>query len=165
MQAATPMTQGVQSPVPIEAAERPATVQTHVWMQEHEWLYRLHKDPANIAPKFRMPDLLSACVSLVLGDPANEPQLVQALVTRLMPRAAHGPRRSCDVWAPQFDLLMAAHRAAWNRFPNPMFNLDQLASACVAMLAAHPHGDALVLEQARRNFLERFAGKDANGTP
>ena len=55
----------------------------------------------------------------------------------------------------QFDQLLQTHRAPWNRFPNPMFELDHLTTACVAVAMTLPDGEAAVLRQARTNLLAR----------
>ena len=48
-------------------------VETRLWIEEHAWLYALLRSDDNVAPTFRMPDLLSACVALVFGrDDAAE---------------------------------------------------------------------------------------------
>ena len=148
---------------PIDRELRPATVQTGIWVDEHDWLHRLFKSPHNRSPRFRFPDLLGACVSMALRDAECQRRLVEYLVTRLTLRNPRTERRSCDIWAPQFELLMAVHRAPWNRFPNPMFELDHIATGCVAVAMTHPDAVALVLRQARLNLLERAAGSPASG--
>ena len=76
-------------------------------------------------------------------------------MTQLTLRNPRTERRSCDIWAVQFELVMAAHRAPWNWFPNPMFELDHLTTACVAVAMTLPDGEAAVLRQARTNLLAR----------
>ena len=76
-------------------------------------------------------------------------------MTQLTLRNPRTERRSCDIWAVQFELVMAAHRAPWNRFPNPMFELDQITTACVAVAMSLPDGHAQVLGQARLNLRDR----------
>lgn len=148
-----------QTPTPdsIERVERPCTVQTGIWIEEHGWLYRLFKSPDNTSPRFRFPDLLGACVSLTLGNTESHHRLVQYLVTQLILRDPRTERRSCDLWSVQFDLVMAAHRAPWNRFPHPMFELDQITTACVAVVMSLPEAEGLVLRQARLNLRDRVA--------
>lgn len=140
---------------PIVRDERPATVQTRVWVQEHAWLYSVFKSPSNTVPKFRFPDLLGACVALVVGCADGQRRLVEFLVTELTRRDPASERRSCDIWPAQFDQLVAARGAAWNRFPNPMYDLEHIATACVAVAMAQPDGEAAVLAQARVNLLAR----------
>jgi hypothetical protein len=147
---------------PIDRDEHTSTVQTRVWIDEHDWLHRIFKSPDNTSPKFRFPDLLSACVSLVLASDEGQRRLVEYLVTRLTLRNPRTERRSCDIWSAQFDQLMQAHRAPWNRFPNPMFELDHLSTACVAVAMSRPDGEAVVLRQARMNLLARTR---ASGLP
>jgi hypothetical protein len=144
-----------------ECGEGPSTVQTRVWVDEHDWLHRVYKSANNTSPRFRFPDLLSACVSLALENAEAQSRLVDYLVTRLTLRDPRTERRSCDIWAQQFDLALTAHRAAWNRFPNPMFDLDHLTTGCVALAMAGPDGEAQVLRQARLNLLARVRGPHA----
>lgn len=147
---------------PIDRDERYPTVQTRVWIEEHDWLHRIFKSPDNTSPKFRFPDLLSACVSLSVTSDDGQRRLVEYLVTQLTLRDPRTERRSCDIWSAQFDQLMQAHRAPWNRFPNPMFELDHLSTACVALAMSLPDGEAAVLRQARTNLLARAR---ASGLP
>ena len=74
-----------QTPTPdsIERVERPCTVQTGIWIEEHGWLHRLFKSPDNTSPRFRFPDLLGACVSLTLGNTQTHHRRVQYLATQL----------------------------------------------------------------------------------
>ena len=146
----------------IDRDEHTSTVQTRVWVEEHGWLHRIFKSPDNTSPKFRFPDLLSACVSLAVASDDGQRRLVEYLVTQLTLRDPRTERRSCDIWSAQFDQLMEAHRAPWNRFPNPMFELDHLATACVALAMSLSDGEAVVLRQARVNLLARAK---ASGLP
>jgi hypothetical protein len=146
----------------IDRDERYPTVQTRVWVDEHAWLHRIFKSPGNTSPKFRFPDLLSACVSLAMDRDDGQRQLVEYLVTQLTRRDPSTERRSCDIWSAQFDQLMQAHRAPWNRFPHPKFELDHLSTACVALAMSLPDGEAVVLHQARINLLARAK---ASGLP
>jgi len=140
---------------PIVSQERPSTVETHVWEQEHAWLHRLFKSPLNTFPKFRFPDLLAACISLVVGAADGHRLVVEFMVNELTTRDPASKRRHCDVWSEQFDQLVALHRGPLNRFPNPMFDLDHIATACVALARLDPFGESAVLAQARRNLVAR----------
>jgi len=142
-------------PVPIDRDERRSTVQTRVWKEEHDWLHRVFKSPSNTSPRFRLPDLLSACVSMALADADGQQRLVEFLVTQHAMRDPNCTRRSCDIFQSQFEQVMEAHRAPWNRFPNPMFELDHITTGCVAIAMALPDGEARVLRQARSNMLAR----------
>jgi len=140
---------------PIDRHERHSTVQTRVWIQEHDWLHHVFKSADNSSPRFRFPDLLSACVTLVMGSEDCQRRLSGYLASQLALRDPKTERRSCDIWTVQFEQLVAAHGAPWNRFPNPMFDLDQLSTACVALAMSQPDGEAMVLRQARLNLLAR----------
>ena len=54
------------------------------------------------------------------------------------PQANIGCTTGWGVFSRQFDQLLTAHRAAWNSAPNPMFELDHLATACVAVAKQQP---------------------------
>ena len=58
-------TQTPQQSLPALAAgaETDDTVDTLLWIEEHDWLYALLKSGLNVSPKFRMPDLISACAA------------------------------------------------------------------------------------------------------
>lgn len=148
------------TPIDRDDSQQP-TVQTGVWIDEHDWLHRIFKSAENRSPKFRLPDLLSACVSLAIGCKQEQRRLVEYLETRLTLRDPGTERRSCDIWCTQFEQLMQAHRAAWNRFPNPMFEIDHITTACVAIAMQRPDGPAQVLQQARQNLLERAQARRA----
>ena len=51
-----------QDPAPHGApeAEHPDTIETRLWLEEHEWLYGLLRSSDNVSPTFRFPDLISA---------------------------------------------------------------------------------------------------------
>lgn len=140
---------------PIVPLEAPATVQTRVWEHEHARLYELYRAPQNTFPKFRFPDLLSACVSLVFGSAEGQSRLIEFLTMELLQRDPGATRRSCDIWSAQFHQLMAARGASWNRIPNPMFELDHIATGCVAVAMQAPFGQDAVLCEARTNLRAR----------
>ena len=94
---------------PIVRDERASTVRTSVWIEEHDWLHRLYKSPDNTSPKFRIPDLLSACVALTLSQPENQRRLVEYLSTRHALRDPRGPGRSCDIFRPVSDATKARY--------------------------------------------------------
>lgn len=140
----------------IDGVQRTADiVQTSVWLAEHEWLYGVMKSPHNSCPKFRIPDLLAACVTLAFASQESQEHLITFLRSDFILRTPGKPRRSCDIWKQQFDMLMTAHRADWNRFPHPMFNLDQITTGCVAVVMKQPDARDQVLSQARRNVFAR----------
>ena len=158
----TPQVQSM--PHPIDRDEHRATVQTCVWLDEHDWLHRIFKSPHNTSPRFRLPDLLSACVSMALADSTTQQQMVEIILTRPTRPDAKCERRSCHIFPTQFEQVMDAHRAPWNRFPNPMFELDHITTACVTVVTAWPVADARVLAQARANLLARTRASASTGT-
>ena len=129
----------------IDPQSMPSTVQTRVWVIEHDWLHRLFKSRQNTSPRFRLADLLSACVSLALASESVERVLVDYLVNELTLRDP-----------------LSAHRAAWNRSPNPMFEIDQLTTGCVAMAMRQAAGETAVLRQARANLRARSCKMTVN---
>lgn len=131
------------------------TVETRLWLEEHQWLHALLHSDANVAPTFRMPDLVSACVSLVFLQPGAPARIFEFLGTQLVLRAPGTPRRREEMWRAQYDLLLAVQRSPANRHPHPKFQLDQLTTACVALSQLMPGAEGLVLRQSRLNMAER----------
>ena len=136
-------------------AAQPAIVMTRVWLPEHDWLHTVFACSENQAPTYRFPDLLSACVALVLAQVESIAQLQQFLITELSTRDPKCPRRTCHVWNRQFDDLLAAHRAPWNSHPNPKFDLDAIATGCVAVVRSGIEPIERTLRQARVNVITR----------
>jgi len=149
----TPL-QDLQVPVP-QSASLPDTIETRLWVEEHDKLYALLHSDANVSPTFRFPDLISACVSLVFARDDAAPRIFRFLSTELVLRPANTTRRRESMWRTQYDLLLALQRSPANRHPNPKFQLDQLTTACVALgLEADASGTG-VLRQARVNIALR----------
>ena len=155
MLVATPSThQRAPASAPPEA-DLPDTIETRLWLEEHDWLYDLLKSDRNVAPTFRFPDLISACVSVVFAGDDASPRIFAFLGTELAFRPSTTARRCESMWRAQYGLLLALQRSPANRHPNPKFQLDQLTTACVALSrAADTSGDA-VLRQARMNMAQR----------
>jgi len=135
------------------------TIETRLWLEEHDWLYALLKSEQNICPTFRFPDLISACVSLVFADNDASERIFEFLGTKLVLRPPQSPRRRESMWMPQYELLLAVQRSPANRHPNPKFQLDQLTTACVALSREADPTGANVLQQARINIASRAARK------
>ncbi len=134
---------------------QPGTIETRLWLEEHEWLYDLLRSDSNVSPTFRFPDLISACVSLVFLHADASTRIFDFLGTQLVLRPPLTPRRRESMWLPQFELLLAVQRSPANRHPNPKFQLDQLTTACVALCRQFGDADGLVLRQARLNMADR----------
>ena len=139
------------------AADSSDVVETRLWLEEHNWLYALLRSESNVAPTFRIPDLLSACVALVFGSDDAAARIFGFLGTALVMRSPTTPRRRESLWRAQFELLHELQCSAANRHPNPKFQLDQLTTACVALCRQHEGADTLVLRQARLNMADRAA--------
>ena len=133
------------------------TVETRLFLDEHEWLYGLLRRDDNTSHTFRFPDLISACVSLVFLHDDAPARIFDFLGTQLVLRPPLTPRRRESMWRPQYELLLAVQRSPANRHPNPKFQLDQLTTACVALCRQHEGADTLVLRQARLNMADRAA--------
>jgi hypothetical protein len=138
-------------------ADNPDTIETRLWLEEHEWLYGLLRSDDNVSPTFRFPDLISACVSLVFLHDGAAGRIFEFLGTQLVLRPPLTPRRRESMWRQQYDLLLAVQRSPANRHPNPKFQLDQLTTACVALCRQLDEADSIVLRQARLNMAERSA--------
>lgn len=140
---------------PPATADSNDVVETRLWLEEHTWLYALLRSEDNVAPTFRFPDLLSACVALVfIKDNAAE-RIFEFLGTSLVMRSPTTPRRRESMWRSQYELLHDLQCSPANRHPNPKFGLDQLTTACVALCQQEDNSGATVLRQARCNMVER----------
>ncbi len=84
-------------PHTLVAAQPPAIVMTRVWMHEHDWLHSVYASHANQSPTFRFPDLLSACIELVLSSTESLARLQLFLGTELGARDPKAPRRPANV--------------------------------------------------------------------
>ena len=146
-------------PTRINAVHTEETIETRLWLDEHEWLYAVLKSDQNISPTFRFPDLISACVSVVFAKDDASDHIFQFLGTRLVLRLPQSPRRRESMWMSQYNLLLMLQRSPANRHPNPKFQLDQLTTACVALAREADESGANVLQQARVNMAQRAAKK------
>jgi hypothetical protein len=133
------------------------TIETRLWIEEHDWLYSLLKSEDNVSPTFRFPDLISACVSLIFTSDNSSDRIFCFLGAKLVLRPSHSPRRRESMWMPQYNLLLGLQRSPANRHPNPKFQLDQLTTACVALARDADASGANVLRQARMNMASRAA--------
>lgn len=140
-----------------DRADHPDTIETRLWLQEHDWLYGLLRSVDNVAPTFRFPDLISACVSLVFQREDAAGRIFDFLTSALSQRPPDTPRRRESMWRQQYALLLDVQRSPANRHPNPKFQLDQLTTACVALCQPLDDAHAQVLRQARVNLAERSA--------
>ncbi len=147
----------------------PDVIETYLWVDEHDWLKALHRSPANNSPQFRVPDLLGACISIVFGDDDPSGRIFGYLSRELILRDPQTPRRQERMWREHFALLQGQERM-WrehfallqglqrspaNRYPHPSFPMDQLTTACVAIVMADAVTDARILDQARLNTAAR----------
>ncbi len=154
MQSASVLTVSRAAPGTSAARQRD-TVETQLWLDEHEWLHALLKSADNVSPTFRFPDLISACVTLALGEPGGAERIFGYLGKELVLRDPRTPRRREYLWREQFNLLRDLQLSDANRHPNPMFQLDQLTTACVALARRCEDAAARVLQHARLNMAKR----------
>lgn len=130
-------------------------VEARIEAPEHDWLYRLMRSADNVAPSFRFPDLISACVSLTLGRPQAETALFRYLGSEMAKKQPPSVQRREAMWRAQFEMLRELQRSPANKHPHPKFLLDQMTTACVALARNADPAGASVLQQARENMVER----------
>lgn len=140
------------------AKDESPTVDTRLWLPEYDWISSLSKAPENNFPAFRFPDLVSACVSMVSAQDGGVTLLFRYLATVQLQRDPRMPRRDTEIWRPQFEQLLALQRSSANRFPNPRFQLDHLATGCVALIQVSDPKGMSVYNRARQNLKERAEG-------
>src|SRR5204863_6786706 len=109
----------------MESQHREETIGTRVWIDEYAFLKTLYNCAENCSPKFRLPDLISACVSLIFLEPDPAARIFSYLNTELVLRNPDSERRQEKIWKPQYKLLLALQKSAENSHPNPQFKLDQ----------------------------------------
>jgi hypothetical protein len=137
------------------------TAETMLWISEHEWLYELMRSERNVAPRFRMPDLISACVSQVFAKGDASHRLFGFLGSELILREPATLRRREVMWRPQYAQLQALQLSAANRYPNPQFQLDQLTTGCIALARMEDPTGGCTLRHARINIARRSAAAKA----
>ncbi len=130
-------------------------VDINVLAADHEWLVGVLRDPVNKAPQFRMPDLLGACVGLVLALDYPEDSVFGKLRADVVLRSNGFPRRQSQLWATDFARLQEVQRSAHNKFPNPNFSLDEILSACVAIARELSSSNSDLFDRARINTANR----------
>ena len=145
---------------PVEAKRPEDTIDTYVWTGEYDFLRSLYDSADNTAPKFRFPDLISACVSLVFSDDDAAALIFDYLRSELVLRNPNTTRRREAMWKAQYNLLLDLQRSRANKHPYPQFQLDQFTTTCVALV--RPAGDAQrrIFDQARKNTAERAGRKE-----
>lgn len=152
-------------PIPeLRPVSLPDTIETRLWVDEHDKLYGLLHSDANVSPTFRFPDLISACVSLVFAHDDAAPRIFRFLSAELVLRPTNTARRRESMWRTQYDLLLALQRSPANRHPNPKFQLDQLTTACVALGLEADASGTTVLRQARVNIALRASQQRATAS-
>jgi len=145
---------------PIEAKRQEDTIDTYVWTDEYDFLRSLYDSADNTSPKFRFPDLISACVSLVFRDDNSAELIFGYLRSELVLRNPNTTRRREAMWKAQYALLLELQRSRANKHPYPQFQLDQFTTTCVALVRLAGDAQQRIFDQARRNTAERAGRKE-----
>ena len=140
---------------PPEAQGQGGTIDTYVWLDEYNFLRSLYDSADNTSPKFRFPDLIGACVSVVFRDHNAAERIFSYLRSELVLRNPDTTRRREAMWRAQYNLLLGLQRSRANRHPYPQFQLDQFTTACVALVRLARDAERRIFDQARKNTAER----------
>jgi hypothetical protein len=151
------------NPAAVTDGDHPDAVVTRLWLEEHDWLYSVLRSESNVSPTFRFPDLISACIALVFADANAGPRIFRFLGTELIIRPPSMPRRRESFWRQQFELLLDLQHSPANRHPNPMYQLDQMVTACVALTRRLDGAEVRLLQQARLNVVQRMSRQKQEG--
>src|SRR5574337_1218485 len=92
---------------PSEESDAQPVIETRLWLEEHDWLYRLLRSEDNVSPTFRFPDLISASVSLVFTHEDAPARIFGFLGTELVLRSPQTPRRRESMWRQQYQLTLS----------------------------------------------------------
>ena len=150
---------------PIQAKRQEDTIDTYVWADEYAFLRSLYDSADNTSPKFRFPDLISACVSLVFHDDNAAALIFDYLRSELVLRNPNTTRRREAMWKAQYGLLLELQRSRANKHPYPQFQLDQFTTTCVALVRVAGDAQRRIFDQARKNTAERAGRKEALPPP
>src|ERR1700730_15121907 len=145
---------------PVEAKRQEDTIDTYVWTDEDDFLRSLYDSADNTSPKFRFPDLISACVSLVFREDNAADLIFDFLRSELVLRNPNTARRREAMWKAQYNLLLELQRSRANKHPYPQFQLDQFTTTCVALVRLAGDAQQRIFVQARRNTAERAGRKE-----
>ena len=147
-------------PRPAEAKRQEDTIDTYVWTDEYDFLRSLYDSVDNTSPKFRFPDLISACVSLVFHDDNAAALIFDYLRSELVLRNPNTTRRREAMWKAQYGLLLELQRSRANKHPYPQFQLDQFTTTCVALVTLAGDAQRRIFDQARKNTAKRAGRKE-----
>jgi len=145
---------------PVEAKRHEDTIDTYVWTDEYDFLRSLYDSADNTSPKFRFPDLISACVALVFRDDNAAELIFNYLRSELVLRNPDTTRRREAMWKAQYNLLLGLQRSRGNKHPYPQFQLDQFTTTCVALVRLDGDAQRRIFDQARKNTAERAGRKE-----
>ena len=142
----------------VEAKHLRDTIDTYVWTDEYDFLHSLYDNADNTSPKFRFPDLISACVSLTFRDDDAADLIFDYLRSELVLRNPNTTRRREAMWKAQYNLLLDLQRSRANKHPYPQFQLDQFTTTCIALVRLD--AQRRIFDQARKNTAERAGRKE-----
>jgi len=145
---------------PVDAKRLEDTIDTYVWTDEYDFLRCRYDSADNTSPKFRFPDLISACVSLVFRDDDAADLIFDYLRSELVLRNPNMTRRREAMWKAQYNLLLDLQRSRANKHPYPQFQLDQFTTTCVALVRLAGDAQRRIFDQARKNTAERAGRKE-----
>lgn len=142
------------SPTP-HAGSGSGSVDARLLKEEHDWLVSISRDPANSSPKFRLPDLIGACVTIVFEQDDPLDVIFHILHSTVILRGSDAARRQERIFEGDFTSLQEIQRSPANRYPNPCFSLDQIVSACVAYVRTQGVEARDLFDRARANTARR----------
>ncbi|MRV70566.1 hypothetical protein GJ700_02385 [Duganella sp. FT92W] len=131
------------------------TVDARIWLTEFEQLAQVYGDSNNSSPRFRFPDLISACISVTLASANAEQRIFEFLHAHLILRAPGKSRRHVSFWHDQYELLQRLQRSERNRHPHPNFQLDHFTTACIHLAMQEQDASQKIFSQARSNTATR----------
>ena len=90
---ATPTTRQQSTAPRIEDRGAQDVIETRLWLDEHDWLYRPLRSADNVSPTFRLPDLITASLSLVFSHVGAPPRHFKILGSEFVILSHDTPRR------------------------------------------------------------------------
>src|SRR5207249_10812906 len=127
---------------------------------QYDFLHSLYDCVATTSPKFPIPDLISACVSLVFHNDNAADLIFGYLRSELVLRNPDTTRRREAMWKAQYNLLLDLQRSRANKHPYQQFQLDQFTTTCVALIRLAGDAQRRIFDQARKNTAERAGRKE-----
>lgn len=139
-------------------------VVTLLYPEEYDFLRGIYSSSDNQSPKFHLPDLIGACISLVFNN-ANATQTIFEYLRSQLPlrnRDGKSKYRQADIWRCHYELLRALQTSSDNHYPNPKFHLGDFTTACVALVMKENLSSIAILDEARNNVANRSVKQTEN---